>query len=90
MGTISLGAFERQMLLCALPLEALQIPRAQVGCGCVSASVITGKVGRRSGGEETNKAGWLRERAGKRNRLGHIQKILKGLERNNSESARKM
>lgn len=42
-----------------------------MGRGCVSASVITGKVGRRGGVEETNKAGWPREGAGKRNRLEH-------------------
>lgn len=70
LGTISLGAFERQMLLCSRTLDALQIPGAQVGCGCVSASVITGK---RVGGEETNKAGWPREGARKTNRSGHIK-----------------
>lgn len=61
------------MLLCALSLEALQVPGAQVGCGCVSASVITRKVGRRRGREATNKAGGLRDRAGKKNRSGHVK-----------------
>lgn len=76
------------MLLCALPVDTLQIAGAQVRCGCVSANVISGK-GRSVWELGTNKARWSGR--GQRRETSHdAWKVLKLPERHNFEFAWKM
>ena len=67
------------MLLCALSMEALQISRAQVRCGCVSAKVISRK-GRWGGNKYGKVAGGWGEEQGREPDHG-TKKVLKLSER---------